>query len=119
MFASHESRKMFKLGTVFAAMLAFSGAASAVDFYKTKVFNLTARTNGDVVVIVTAGTGETRFVDERAKILLAASEAGQKVQVATVLSAVALAAELTMALNDPPSRTLQQPFQIALDAPAE
>lgn len=107
--------------TAFVLILIFvSSTAYALNFYTGDVLKVTTRTDGDIVVILKntqpVGNSAAAPNDGFSRYLIDGAQPGAKLQLATVLSALALGVQLEVATVNAASFDPQVPFQFVVVA---
>lgn len=82
--------------------LTLASASSGATWYKGSIRQVVPQQNGDVVVQVDPGKGESRY-SERSRVFIDGTDPGGNKLMATVLTAVALRSEITFNVASVPS----------------
>jgi cell division protein YceG involved in septum cleavage len=110
-------RKTLILTLALAVLCLLLSTNALAVFYTAKIIQATPKADGTVTLQISPGTGETRFVEDPARVDINPSDAGANTMYATALTAISLAAEVRIDLASPPSFTRQDVVAMGLTAP--
>ena len=89
--------------SLFVLCFAFAADGQAqADFYNTKIFKVVQNNNGEVILQVEPGTGETRFTD-LARVRIPPANPARNQFLAQVYTAVSLGVDVSFFLNSVPT----------------
>ena len=88
--------------------------AAGWPYYLCKVTSVKPKPEGNVVLYVIPGTGETGFTDE-ARVSISENDPGNKAMLATILTAVSAGSEISIGLASPPTWSVQDVLGLTWD----